>query len=149
MSECTGLTHYYPGSITAVVMSESPPRLRLGDLQLRILQVLWERGEAAVAEVHERLRPERELAYTTVATMLRKMEARALVDHREEGRTFLYRARIAAEQVGRSMTDHVVERLFEGSLAGAVSHLLRTRDVRPEDLDEIERLVRAARRNLK
>ena len=65
---------------------------RLGDLQLKIMKLLWERREATVAEVHQALARERELAYTTIATMLRKMEARNLVAHREEGRSFVYRA---------------------------------------------------------
>jgi BlaI family penicillinase repressor len=125
----------------------SPP-LRVGDLQLRILQALWANPDATVAEVNAALKPERDLAYTTVATMLRKMEARGLVAHREEGRSFLYRATVDAQQVGQGMTDHVVERLFEGSLAGAVSHLLRTREVSREELEELERLIRAAKRRI-
>lgn len=124
--------------------SASP--IRVGDLQLRILQALWAKPEATVADVNAALKPERDLAYTTVATMLRKMEARGLVEHREDGRSFLYRAIVDAQQVGQGMTDHVVERLFEGSLAGAVSHLLRTREVSREELDELERLIRAAKR---
>lgn len=124
----------------------SNPPLRVGDLQLRILQVLWSKSEATVADVNAALKSEREFAYTTIATMLRKMEARGLVTHREEGRSFLYRAAVAAEQVGQGMTDHVVERLFEGSLAGAVSHLLRTRDVSLQELDELEKLIREAKR---
>ena len=99
--------------------------------------------------MHGTLKPDRDLAYTTVATMLRKMEARGLVDHREEGRLYVYRARVEAEQVGRSMTDHVNEKLFEGSLAGAVHHLLRTREVSREELGELERLIRAAKRRAK
>jgi predicted transcriptional regulator len=121
----------------------------VGDLQLRILQVLWSQSEATVADVNAALKPERDLAYTTVATMLRKMENRGLVTHREDGRSFLYRALVNAEQVGQGMTDHVVERLFEGSLSGAVSHLLRTREVSREELDELERLIRAAKRRTK
>ncbi len=125
-----------------------PPPRRLGDLQLRLLQILWARGEASVADVHDLLKPERDLAYTTVATMLRKMEVRGLVAHRDEGRTFVYRAAVQAEQVGRNLTDHVVERFFEGSLAGAVNHLLRTRQVSRDELEEIERLIRAAKRRI-
>lgn len=127
----------------------SPGPIRVGDLQLRILQVLWSQTEASVADVNAALRPERDLAYTTVATMLRKMEARGLVTHREDGRSFLYKAAVDAQQVGQGMTDHVVERLFEGSLAGAVSHLLRTREVSREELDELERLIREAKRRAK
>lgn len=129
-------------------MSSPVPPHRLGDLQLRILQVLWSRGEASVGDVHAELKPERDLAYTTVATMLRKMEARSLVAHREEGRSFIYRAVVEADQVGRGLTDRVVEGFFEGSLAGAVNHLLRTRRVTREELEEIERLVRAAKRRI-
>ena len=138
-----GLGHFM-GSIAVVVMANPP--LRLGDLQLRILEILWDRREASVAEVHEVLKPERDLAYTTVATMLRKMEARELVEHREEGRAFLYRAKVEAEEVNRSAGEHFVGRLFEGSLADAVSHLLTTREVSRAELDELEKMIREAKR---
>jgi predicted transcriptional regulator len=131
-------------------VNPTPPQpVRVGDLQLRILQVLWAKPEATVAEVNAALKPERDLAYTTVATMLRKMEARGLVSHREDGRSFLYRARVNAEQIGQGMADHMVEKLFDGSLAGTVSHLLRTREVSREELEELERLIRAAKRRTK
>jgi predicted transcriptional regulator len=99
--------------------------------------------------VHEALKPERDLAYTTIATMLRKMEARGLVTHREEGRSFLYRAAVAADDVNRSAGEHFVERLFEGSLADAVSHLLTTREVSRAELDQLEQLIRDAKRRAK
>jgi BlaI family transcriptional regulator, penicillinase repressor len=113
---------------------------RLGDLQLKIMKVLWERGEAAVAEVSESLRAER-LAYTTVATMLRKMEARGLVRHRADDRRFIYRPSVTADKVTQSMSQHVIDRLFEGSLANMVSHLLETREVSREELTRLEELI--------
>jgi BlaI family transcriptional regulator, penicillinase repressor len=114
---------------------------RLGDLQLKIMQVLWERGEATVADVHLALGAERDLAYTTVATMLRKMEARGLAEHRVEGRSFVYRAAVAADAVTRGMSDHLLDRLFEGSLADLVTHLLTTREVSREELSRLEKLI--------
>lgn len=125
------------------------PPLRLGELQLRILEVLWKSPDSSVGFVHETLKPERALAYTTVATMLRKMEARDLVSHREEGRTFLYRAMVQADDVNRSAGDHFVGRLFEGSIADAVSHLLTTREVSRDELDQLEKLIREAKRRSK
>ena len=95
--------------------------IRLGDLQLRIMRVLWDSGATTVSEVQQRLGRQR-LAYTTVATMLRKMEERGLVDHLEEGRKFLYRPVVSLDAVTRSMTGDLVDRLFDGSLAEAVSH---------------------------
>ena len=115
---------------------------RLGDLQLKIMKALWERGEAGVAEVVEALGPRAGLAYTTVATMLRKMEARGLVKHVSEGRRFLYRAAVTPDAVTRSMADDILERLFEGRLADMLSHLLSTREVSREELAELERLIR-------
>ena len=78
--------------------------------------------------------------------MLRKMEARDLVTHREEGRSFLYRAKVAAEEVSRSVGHHFVESLFEGSLADAVNHLLTTREVSREELNQLEKLIKDAKR---
>lgn len=126
-------------------MSQSKSH-RLGDLQLRIMKVLWERGEATVAEVHGALAGERELAYTTVATMLRKMEARQLVDHRAEGRTYVFRALAGEAEVSRNMLDSLVDRLFDGSLKSTVAHLLTTRDVSRDELKELEKLIAAKRR---
>ena len=121
---------------------------RLGDLQLKIMKLLWERREATVAEVHQALARERVLAYTTVATMLRKMEARNLVAHIEEGRSFVYRAAVPADAVTRGMADHLIERLFEGSLADMVSHLLTTREVSREELSKLEKLIAERKKKL-
>jgi len=121
---------------------------RLGDLQLKILQTLWEQGEAAVAHVHHALGGSAKFAYTTVATMLRKMEARGLVTHRAQGRSFVYRAKVAAQEVSRGMADHLVDRLFEGSLTDVVSHLLTTREVSRAELNELERMIAERKRKL-
>ena len=121
---------------------------RLGDLQLGIMKVLWERGEATVADVHGALADNNDLAYTTIATMLRKMEARALVKHRVEGRSFVYRAAVASDAVTRGMSDHLLDRLFEGSLADMVTHLLSTRDVSREELSKLERLIAERKKSL-
>lgn len=120
----------------------SKPRIhRLGDLQLQIMKTLWTRAEATVSEVHQALAAQRDLAYTTVATMLRKMEARGLVRHRQEARTFIYRAEVTEDAVSRGMADHLLDRLFEGSLADMVQHLLSTREVSREELSKLEQLI--------
>ncbi len=114
---------------------------RLGDLQLKIMKVLWERGTASASEVQEALGPEAELAYTTVATMLRKMEERGLVGHYAQGRRFIYRPAVAPETVTRSMAGDILERLFEGSLADMLSPLLATREVSRDELRRLEELI--------
>jgi len=117
---------------------------RLGDLQLSIMRVLWDVGAGSVAEVHARLEGP-PLAYTTVATMLRKMEERNLVQHREENRRFIYEAAISEEQVTRSAAADLVDRIFGGSLADTVCHLLDSRDVSLAELARLEQLIQQRR----
>lgn len=121
---------------------------RLGDLQLKIMKVLWLRAEANVAEVHQALSAEGDWAYTTIATMLRKMEARGLVRHRLHERKFLYRPAVQAEEVTRNISSHFLDRLFEGSMADMVAHLLTTREISREELARLEALIAERKKKL-
>lgn len=118
----------------------------LGDLQLAILRTLWDRGEAAVADVHDTL-SDRGLALTTIATMLRKMEDKGLVAHRENGRQFLYRAKVDPDLVQKNLVGDLVARLFDGDSLALVNHLLRAGEIELSELDELrERVVEAERK---
>lgn len=119
---------------------------RLGALQLKIMKVLWRGGAESVAGVQRGLEGDG-LAYTTVATMLRKMEDRGLVRHRADGRRFIYEPVVTAEEVSRSAADDLVDRLFEGSLADTVSHLLQTREVSPAELRRLEHLIQQRKKS--
>jgi predicted transcriptional regulator len=118
---------------------------RMGELQHRILQILWSQGESSVAGVHEALGV-REHAYTTLATLLRRMEEKGWVRHRSEGRTFVYAAEVEPEQVQRGMTGHLLDRLFQGSVADLVSHLLQNRNISAAELARLEKLIADKRR---
>lgn len=121
----------------------------LADLQLAIMHALWERGEATVSEVRDSLTPERSLAYTTVGTMLAKMEEKGQVAHRSDGRVNVYRPLIRQDQVGRSMVTDLVDRLFNGDVTQMVCHLLDGSEVTPESLAELKRLIRQKEKELK
>lgn len=114
----------------------------LGELQLAIMQVLWEGGEAPASAVHQALHA-RGLALTTIATMLRKMEEKGVVRHRTDGRTFVYRPVVAAGDVNRSMVGALVEQLFGGDPKALVSHLLAEGEIELSELDDLRRKVRA------
>ncbi|MBX3465161.1 MAG: BlaI/MecI/CopY family transcriptional regulator [Planctomycetes bacterium] len=118
----------------------------LGELQLAILRALWQQGDSAVSDVHAALR-DRGLALTTIATMLRKMEEKGLVAHRENGRQFLYRARVAPELVQRNLVSELVSRLFDGDPLELVNHLLRAGEIELDELDALRRKVAEAERN--
>lgn len=119
------------------------PRHRLGDLQLKILKILWKLGQASVAEVQEVLGGQ--WAYTTVATMLRKMEDRGLVQHVEQQRKFLYLAAVQAHEIHREASEQFIDRLFEGSLSATFQHLLASREVSEEELAELEQILQQRR----
>lgn len=117
----------------------------LGDLQHAIMAVLWARDEATTADVHEALREERGLAFTTIATMLRKMEEKGVVSHRVDGRQFVYRPRVSQDQVRRSMVGELVSRLFGGDPKALVAHLVSENEIEPEELDELRRRLEPKR----
>ena len=123
----------------------STPR-RLGELQLSIMKILWDRKSANVSDVQKSLRPSKDLAYTTVATMLRKMEDKGLVTHQTQDRTYIYQAAVKEELVSKSMAGEMLDKLFEGNLAGMVSHLLTARDVSMDELDALEKLIKAKKK---
>ncbi len=114
---------------------------KLGDLQLAILRRLWQRGEAAAAEVHADLYDDRGLAPTTIATMLKKMEAKGVVRHRADGRRYLYRATVSEREVTKTMVSEVTERMFEGDPVALVSHLLAEHEVDARELEELKSLI--------
>jgi BlaI family transcriptional regulator, penicillinase repressor len=117
--------------------------LPLSDLQLAILRILWDRGEATAADVHALVcEGDRDLAPTTVATMLSRLEKRELVKHRTRGRQYVYRAAVEERDVRRSMLRRVTDFFFGGETSALLSHLVGTDDVDGDALDEIRRLVR-------
>ena len=118
----------------------------LSDLQLAVMRVLWRRGEASAAEVQVALAPERELAITTVSTLLTRLEHRGVVAHRTEGRLFIYRAAVSEPDVRRSMLGSLVDSLFSGDPTAVVSQLLASDQLAPGDLDRMRALLDAHRR---
>jgi predicted transcriptional regulator len=116
----------------------------LGELQHAIMRVLWECGEATVAEVHEALFEKRGLAPTTIATMLRKMEDKGVVAHRVEDRHFVYRATVTEDTVRSSMVGELLDRLFAGDPAALVSHLVADHGIDEEEIERLRALLKRA-----
>jgi len=116
-------------------------RYHLGDLQLAIMRILWEKGEATVVEVHAALLPERGLAPTTISTMLKKMEEKGVVDHRTEGRQFVYGPTITEDAVKRSMVSDLTNRLFLGDAVALASHLVAEYEMDQREMAKLKVLI--------
>ncbi|MBK6420672.1 MAG: BlaI/MecI/CopY family transcriptional regulator [Gemmatimonadetes bacterium] len=117
---------------------------QLTELQIAILRVLWERGQATVADICEALRPERGLALTTVATLLSRLEKRGVVAHETRARQYVYHPLVTEADVRHSMVRELTEQLFDGNVAALVSHLLSEREISPGDLDRVRAMLEQA-----
>ena len=121
-----------------------PERHEITELQLAILRLLWERGEATVAELWDALHEERGLAQTTVATLVARLQRRGIVARRTRDRQYVYRATITESDVQHSMVSELTERLFAGDTAALVSHLIAASDMSPGDLARVKRMIENA-----
>jgi predicted transcriptional regulator len=109
------------------------------DRELDIMNVLWERGAATVAEVQAELADA--LAYTTVLTVLRTLEEKGHVGHEEEGRAYRYHARVGREAAGRSAVRRLVRKVFQGSPELLLTQLVSDRKLTTEQLEAMRRLL--------
>jgi predicted transcriptional regulator len=130
-------------------MTPNPRTARLTAPQLEILRVLWEKGEATVTDIHRALLAERELAPTTIATLLSRLEKRGLVTYRTEGRQYVYRAVLLEKDAQQHALVEVTRGLFAGDVPGMVSQLLSSHEIRPGDLTRVRELIDAKERELK
>lgn len=110
-----------------------------GTRELDILGVLWKRGPSTVTEVRDAL-PDA-LAYTTVLTILRNLEAKDAVGHQEEGKAHRYFARLAHADAQESAVGRVVDRLFDGKFESLLTHLVDARTLSQAELRRLHTLL--------
>src|SRR5688572_22499809 len=107
----------------------------LGDRELDLMQVLWRRGEATVAEVQQSLAAAgTRLAYTSVQTMLNRLEAKGMVGRSSTDRAHVYRPLAEEPKVVGSLIERLTDRFFKGSTEGLATHLVES-DLSPEELE--------------
>jgi BlaI family transcriptional regulator, penicillinase repressor len=123
-------------------------RLPSDDLEYDILAKLWELGVGSVRELHEQLGQREGLVYTTTAKVVDRLREKGLIERQPRGRAFIYRPRVAREEVEGARARKAVSRLFGTAPHAAVAALVDAVDaVDPKLLDELERLVVARRRS--
>ncbi len=120
--------------------------LQLGELQLAVLQELIARGEASASDLHAALQPTLGLARTTIATVLTKLEGKGVVEHRRDGRQFIYRPTLAESELRQNLVGDLVERVFRGDTAELVNHLLSGRELEDNELERLKGIIEAAER---
>ena len=122
-------------------------RISLAEREAQLMDVLWDHGPSTVSEVQARLSDE--LAYTTVLTMLRKLEAKGYVGHAEEGRAHRYHALIERVAAQEGALKTLVSRLFKGSSDALLLHLVSREKLNAKQVQRIEEQLRRASRKEK
>ena len=123
-------------------MAKATPNL--GRVQLQIIQILWERGEATAREITDALNQTEPVAHSTTQTLLRKLEVKNAVAHRVHDRVFVFRPLSREADIRESAARDLLTRVFGGSVYGLVSHLLKNEAISDDELKRLRALIDVA-----
>ncbi len=113
----------------------------LGELQRRVMEIVWELGEATVRDVRKRLKRRKQPAYTTVLSVMQKLEKLGFLRHRAEGRTYVYLATQSLEQAGTSSLRQFMDRAFQGDPLLLFQRLIEDENLSKKELAELRKMI--------
>ena len=113
----------------------------LTEAELRVMKILWRRGESAVTDLVAAMPDGEPLAYNSVLTTIRILEQKGYVAHRQEGRAFVYRPCIAESEASKSEVKHVLSRFFGNSREQLLLSLLGDGDITAEELKRLKEAI--------
>ena len=116
----------------------------LTDAELRLMEVLWDKGAATVSQVAENLPPNVDLAYSTVLTTLRILENKGYVRHTKDSRAFIYHPVIKRDQARESAVTHLLRRFFDDSPELLMLNLIEGRKISPTRLARLKKRIEDA-----
>jgi predicted transcriptional regulator len=125
---------------------DMPPKRSntLTEAELRIMRILWSQGECLVSDLVSAMPADAPLAYNSVLTTVRILEQKGYVEHRQEGRAFIYCACIAEHDASRSEVRHVMHRFFGNSREQLMLSLLGEGEITPEELQRLKDAIAEA-----
>jgi len=115
--------------------------VHLTDTELRLMQILWEKGRATVTEVVEALPKPPAVAYSTVLTTLRILETKGYLKHTKEGRAFIYRPAVARDDERQKAVGHLLRRFFDGSAEALMLNLIEREKVSTAEIQRLRRRI--------
>jgi predicted transcriptional regulator len=123
-----------------------PPKksITLTEAELRLMKMLWQRGESAVGELVAAMPDGSALAYNSVLTTIRILEQKGYVHHRQEGRAFLYSPSIAEQEASKTEVRHIMQRFFGNSRERLLLSLLGDDEITADELRRLKDAIAAA-----
>jgi BlaI family penicillinase repressor len=119
----------------------------LGDLQKAVMDIVWSLGEASVNQVKSKL-GRRKLAYTTILSVMQKLDKAGWLTHREEGRAYVYRPAMSRDEAGRSSLRGFINRVCGGDPIAMFQHLLDDQELSADDLAALRKMIDKRRKEL-
>ena len=116
----------------------------LTEAELRLMKILWRRGESAVNDLVAAMPDGETLAYNSVLTTIRILEQKCYVEHRQEGRAFVYRPCVAEQEASRSEVRHLMSRFFGDSRERLLLSLLGDDEISPDELQRLKDAIQVA-----
>ena len=116
---------------------------QLGETEMEVLHHVWDLGEATVADVRERVLEERDVAYTTIMTVMKKLADKGYLQYHKEGRTYVYAPAQEPDKVQHSLLRRLMESVFEGSPMALVQTLVQHENLSEQERDEIRQMTDA------
>jgi predicted transcriptional regulator len=123
-------------------MPEQVP-IKPTESELEILQVLWDKGDATVREVHEVLTAHKDVGYTTTLKLMQIMFEKGLVLRNDSSKTHIYTANVSREDTQQQLVNKMIRNLFNGSASQLVMQALGNQPTSKEELDAIEAMIQA------
>lgn len=114
----------------------------LTEAELRLMNVIWEKGQATVGEVVKSLEIEPPLAYSTVLTTLRILEQKGCVRHTQEGRAYVYEPLIDRQQASRTALRYLISRFFNNSPEQLVLNVLEHEELDAKELERLKAMIK-------
>jgi predicted transcriptional regulator len=123
-----------------------PPKksITLTEAELRLMKILWRRGESAVGDLVAAMPDGEALAYNSILTTIRILEQKGYVTHRQEGRAFIYWPCVAEDEASRTEIRHIMQRFFGDSRERLLLSVLRDEEVTPEEMERLKEAIAAA-----
>ena len=118
----------------------------LGELQAEVMEIVWDLGEASVAQVHERIMRRRKVTYTTVLVAMQKLDKTGWLKHRREGRAYVYEPGRSREAAHGNLVKDLLKQAFGGDPHLMLSHLLDQHPMSDSKLTELKTLIEAKRK---
>lgn len=116
----------------------------LTDAELRLMEIVWERGPSTVQDVVNALPADTPLAYSTVLTMLRILEQKAYLTHKKDGRAYVYESVVEKGEAQRGALQHLMKRFFDDSPELLVLNLMENSEFDAADLERLKSMIDSA-----